>query len=177
MFTFQTLTSSGQDGTIHGCSLVNYLWVGLVSLMGVFPLFLLTLYLESFGEVFLLVQTVFSPVCSLTGAWRYWLCCLDLKTGIETLLWWDNVFLCRNSCKTFWRGLLQSLLKKRLPLGGQIFSSTSLFFSDWEIINYIKHAFTLHLRQHDPEYLTAVSKHLAFPPAFPGGANLPTHEL
>lgn len=65
-----------------------------------------------------------------------------------------------------------------MSLDGQICSSTSLFLSDGEeTTNYIKCAFALHLRQSDPEYLTAVSKHLAFAPAFPGSVNLPAHEL
>lgn len=99
---FQTLTSSDQDVKIHGCSFGNYLWVVLACLVGIFPVFLLTLCLESplLWRGFLVVQTVVSPVCSLTEVWRHWLCCLDLKTGIEMLLWRDKVFLCRNSCKT-----------------------------------------------------------------------------
>lgn len=44
---FQTLTSSDQDVKIHGCSFGNYLWVVLACLVGIFPIFLLTLCLES----------------------------------------------------------------------------------------------------------------------------------
>lgn len=47
LFTFQTLTSSDQDVKIHGCSFGNYLWVVLACLVGIFPVFLLTLCLES----------------------------------------------------------------------------------------------------------------------------------
>ena len=130
--SFQHWTSSGQDVTIHWCSFRNDLWVGL-GFFSPFPANYMARKPIALERFFLLAQTVVSHVCHLKGdqRWRYWVCCLGLKMGIEILLQRDRCSYVEIAVRLAGEAFYSLWQKKRMPIFGWSYLVFSLPLLFW----------------------------------------------